>query len=861
MRTGLKSALGLALIGIFFALTACGGGGSSSSTTQQNNATLSYPSGTQSFVVNTAISGVKPTITGTLTNFSVNPALPAGLTLDPNTGVIGGTPASVTATANYTISASGTGGAGTSAILSITVTAVPPSNVSYGATSLTLSAGVGSSTLTPTNAGGPVVSWSISPALPEGLSFSATDGSISGVPTVPSAAAQYVVTAQNSGGQLTVALTIAVNAAPLITLGHQASVLQIRSTATTVLSIDSYSTWILWNYSTAALIASGNSSCSPAIDQTCALVGTVGAGPQSLLADVAGTTAVLVTPTGLEVHSTADGNTSGSIVTSGTWWRLATDGSYIATGSSSGLSAWSPSGQLLFSHAGDYSKAFAFAAPGQVLVGAGAAGANVVETIAVPSGTATTGPQFNGAFSSWFTDGGSFITMVGGSTALIYSNAGTQQGILTTSTAPVGQGNWVWTSSSSGTVLNVYPATGTSQVAAATYTFSSGAGLFASGLTIGVFPGASGSAASVVDLSGTSPSKTDYTSTIAVGGPYTAVSASQWLASDGFRLIDGASLASTPRAFGYGEVLDIAGGTGHFAVATSGGNILYFNSTTLALEGTIPFSASRLALSGDGTLLVAARPGTGSSEHDVRIYQLPAGGSPIYTWPYDSTNGATTPEDVELSSSGTVLGQVLSIANTQGYTLEASAPTGGSQVFSAVAVAPSGTVQVQPPPLRISPDGTLVAYSQTDSPLEGAELPTDAGTTLLQNGALVGVFNGLTVGWLDDSRLVVNNYGTGTGRLPGNIYTGCTLYGPNGVATGSACALPYEVLQFQPVTTDGIYVPGKNQILSVSTGGVTWMSGDPNLSVPFSGNGGPLGAIAGSYAIFVSGINLLVQTF
>ncbi|MBK8790900.1 MAG: putative Ig domain-containing protein [Holophagaceae bacterium] len=59
-------------------------------------------------------------------------------------------------------------------------------------------------TLLPTNSGGPAVSWSISPAAPAGLIFSAADGSLSGTPTVVSAATSYLITATNSGGSSSV---------------------------------------------------------------------------------------------------------------------------------------------------------------------------------------------------------------------------------------------------------------------------------------------------------------------------------------------------------------------------------------------------------------------------------------------------------------------------------------------------------------------------------------------------------------------------------------------------------------------------------------------------------------------------------
>ena len=70
-------------------------------------------------------------------------------------------------------------------------------------------------TATPTSSGGTVTSWSISPSLPTGLSFSTSTGAISGTPTVTSTSTTYTVTASNTGGSATATITIVVNdAAP-----------------------------------------------------------------------------------------------------------------------------------------------------------------------------------------------------------------------------------------------------------------------------------------------------------------------------------------------------------------------------------------------------------------------------------------------------------------------------------------------------------------------------------------------------------------------------------------------------------------------------------------------------------------------
>ena len=60
-----------------------------------------------------------------------------------------------------------------------------------------------------------MASYSVSPALPAGLSLSTTTGILSGTPTVVTATAGYTVTASNSAGNTTAILTITVNAAPL----------------------------------------------------------------------------------------------------------------------------------------------------------------------------------------------------------------------------------------------------------------------------------------------------------------------------------------------------------------------------------------------------------------------------------------------------------------------------------------------------------------------------------------------------------------------------------------------------------------------------------------------------------------------
>jgi len=74
---------------------------------------LAYPAGPFSAVVGQLFPSLTPTVSGASLAYTVSPALPAGLLLDPLTGVISGTPEAAAAQATYTVLAAN--GHGTSA--------------------------------------------------------------------------------------------------------------------------------------------------------------------------------------------------------------------------------------------------------------------------------------------------------------------------------------------------------------------------------------------------------------------------------------------------------------------------------------------------------------------------------------------------------------------------------------------------------------------------------------------------------------------------------------------------------------------------------------------------------------------------
>jgi hypothetical protein len=88
--------------------------------------------------------------------------------------------------------------------------APPPGNLRYAANPVVYQAGAAIAPNAPTSSGGPIASYSVSPALPAGLTLSPTTGVIYGTPIFGAAPATYVVTATNSGGSASATLSLTV---------------------------------------------------------------------------------------------------------------------------------------------------------------------------------------------------------------------------------------------------------------------------------------------------------------------------------------------------------------------------------------------------------------------------------------------------------------------------------------------------------------------------------------------------------------------------------------------------------------------------------------------------------------------------
>ena len=158
---------------------------------------------------------------GAVVSYSVAPALPLGLNLNTSTGIISGVPTAVTATANYIVTSTNSGGNATVSV-NITINDVPPSNLTYSANPAAYLEGRPIATNSPSSDGGTVLTYSVSPALPNGLSLNTATGAITGTPTAAmGGTAVYTISAGNSGGSTTANLTITVTALD-VAVGGQA---------------------------------------------------------------------------------------------------------------------------------------------------------------------------------------------------------------------------------------------------------------------------------------------------------------------------------------------------------------------------------------------------------------------------------------------------------------------------------------------------------------------------------------------------------------------------------------------------------------------------------------------------------------
>jgi hypothetical protein len=147
---------------------------------------------------------------GVISNCVISPNLPAGLNISNSSCEISGTPSVSTAAISYTVSASNTAGTSNKQISISIGSSLQKPSITYSVSQLSLTQNVTMPSVSASNSGGAMANCTISPALPPGLTFTASACGISGRPTTVSNAISYTVQATNSQGTSTAAIIISV---------------------------------------------------------------------------------------------------------------------------------------------------------------------------------------------------------------------------------------------------------------------------------------------------------------------------------------------------------------------------------------------------------------------------------------------------------------------------------------------------------------------------------------------------------------------------------------------------------------------------------------------------------------------------
>jgi hypothetical protein len=550
----------------------------------------------------------------------------------------------------------------------------------------------------------------------------------------------------------------------LFEFGHAARVDRIEVDAGRVLSGDGGGYWRLWEHATCTTLWSG-----------------VVSAPRQV--DLAGSTLLVSGTDAFETRASSTGATLATVSLPRTSYppKLASDGSYVWGPTDAGLSVWSVTGTLLLTHPGNYGAAKVFAAPGELRVARGPAGANVIETISVPGGEATVSAPFSGDFDGWFVDGARFLTTLG-DVVWIYSRTGAPEGMFTQPSVGVfGQGEFVWTRYTGftayavdghGEVVASYPLTGAASTAGTNVAFLSGSSL------------------TVIDLSGATASRLDYVLPFSDASSFAvAPSGPEWAVGtpDGLVLAGGDGPPRSCR--GIEPPASMAGGGDRLAIST-GSRITTYDAVTGNAETTLPLAAAKVQLTNDGTLLAAG------SAAGLELYSMPAA-SKVRAWPASAAFalGASGNTMVTLTGSG----------------WEVFALAGESPIWSYADA--TGSIPAA------SPDGTRIVVSTGYS-----GRPAASSVTKIFDGAtLVTAVPGWATGWIDDARLLVTEWSYS--RMGAPFLTRTVLYDRTGAAVATP-PLP-RIDRFQVVAPDLIYSPSSNAIYSVTSGSAVWTSAVP----------------------------------
>ncbi|WP_437730521.1 hypothetical protein [Sorangium sp. So ce1335] len=526
-------------------------------------------------------------------------------------------------------------------------------------------------------------------------------------------------------------------------LGHTRMLRRLFVSGDRVLSWD-HDRWILWDTATRAAIADGH---APGGFEELPFPLPDGSSPElpggvELRADL------LLVQTdphhAFELRSAADGSLLAAISAEYGDVGLATDGSYAWTARSGNLTLWSRAGDEVLSATLEIYGEF-HAAPDAVRIASKYNTNTSVQVVPIDGSPPHLTPAFAGTFHAWSRDGARFLTTTG-NTVRVYSRTGVQESIVNLPEIDnlAATGDYLWTHRSNwpGNPLKIYRIGG-GRVPVAHYEYNSGTTVVPTERAIGVF-NLSSTKIEVIDLGGSEITRTEHE--VAVYPPMLAHidGGLRWAIGTSAGVISQKGTVADPDATGtLGCGASKLGGaaSGQVAIATPAGAIFVYDTADLGAGPTasVPLLSAGVRLSADGRVLAARATERDRyiESRDLRIFSLPDGAEVAS---FDSDVALL---DFSLSASGTTLGR----------TYHRSDILDGDRIVSDV----SGATVIyedtgfQPVPV-ISPDGRH--FLVTDEAIgDGCGF-----TQFYVDGVLVNAVPGCAVGWLDDTRALVQTY-------------------------------------------------------------------------------------------------------
>ncbi len=168
--------------------------------------------GNKTYTAGTAVSETLPMATGTGVTYTLTPASWNGLAFNATTRVLSGTPAAAMSATTFTYTAENSAGRDTETF-TLTVGTVPAPTFAAGTViaNQMLTVGVAMRAIELPMATGRGITYSLTPALPAGLAFTAGTRLLSGTPTTAMAATTFTYTATNNAGSAMLTFTLTVN--------------------------------------------------------------------------------------------------------------------------------------------------------------------------------------------------------------------------------------------------------------------------------------------------------------------------------------------------------------------------------------------------------------------------------------------------------------------------------------------------------------------------------------------------------------------------------------------------------------------------------------------------------------------------